>query len=69
MVCISQNAPPHIKEWIEYHKLIGFPKFYFYDNESYDDTFDILKPYIDDDLVEYTLIKARENNWKHTMMR
>ena len=34
MVSISKNEAPYIKEWIEFHKLVGFTKFYFYDNES-----------------------------------
>ena len=59
MVSISKNEAPYIKEWIEYHKLVGFSKFYFYDNESEDNTVDILKPYIDSGLVEYTLIKGK----------
>lgn len=59
MVCISKNEGPYLKEWIEYHKLIGVSKFYFYDNESEDDTYDILKPYISSGLVEYSLIKGK----------
>lgn len=59
MVSISKNEGPYIQEWIEFHKLVGFTKFYFYDNESDDDTLDVLKPYIDSGLVEYTLIKGK----------
>ena len=59
MVCISKNEGPYVKEWIEFHKLIGFSKFYFYDNESEDNTLEILKPYVDAGLVEYTLIKGK----------
>ena len=59
MVSISKNEGPYIREWIEYHKLVGFTKFYFYDNESEDETADILKPYIEDGTVEYTLIKGK----------
>lgn len=59
MVCISKNEGPYIKEWIEYHKLIGFSKFYFYDNESEDNSYEILKPYIVKGLVEYNLIKGK----------
>lgn len=54
MVSISKNEGPYIKEWIEFHKLVGFTKFYFYDNESEDNTLEILKPYINCGLVEYT---------------
>ena len=59
MVSISKNEAPYIKEWIEFHKLVGFTKFYFYDNESDDNTIEILKPYIDSGLVEYNLIKGK----------
>lgn len=59
MVSISKNEGPYIREWIEYHKLVGFTKFYFYDNESDDDTADILKPYIEQGIVEYTMIKGK----------
>lgn len=59
MVSISKNEGLYVKEWIEYHKLVGFTKFYFYDNESDDDTVDVLKPYIDDGTVEYALIKGK----------
>lgn len=59
MVAISKNEASYIKEWIEFHKLVGFTKFYFYDNESEDNTVDILKPYIDSGLVEYILIKGK----------
>ena len=59
MVSISKNEGPYIKEWIEFHKLVGFTKFYFYDNESEDNTKEVLKPYIDSGLVEYTLIKGK----------
>ena len=62
MVSISKNEGPYIREWIEYHKLMGFTKFYFYDNESEDDTKSILQPYIENGLVEYVFIpgKARQ---------
>lgn len=55
---ISKNEGPYIKEWLEFHRLIGISKFYFYDNESTDNTMDILEPYIKCGLVEYHLIKG-----------
>ena len=30
IVAISKNEAPYIKEWIEYHKLVGVERFYFY---------------------------------------
>lgn len=59
MVSISKNEGPYVKEWIEYHRLVGFTKFYFYDNESEDDTASVLKPYVEQGLVEYILIKGK----------
>ena len=59
MVSISKNEGPYVKEWIEFHRLVGFTKFYFYDNESEDETAQVLKPYVEQGLVEYTLIKGK----------
>lgn len=44
-----------LKEWIEYNLLIGVDHFYLYNNNSTDNYNDILKPYIDKDIV--TLIE------------
>lgn len=59
MVCIAKNEGPYIKEWIEYHRCVGFDIFYFYDNDSNDETRDVLKDYIEQGLVIYTLIKGK----------
>lgn len=59
IVAIAKNEGPYIKEWIEYHRLFGITKFYFYDNESEDNTFDIVKPYIDSNLLSYSFIKGK----------
>lgn len=58
IVSISKNEGPYLVEWIEFHRLVGVNKFYFYDNESSDDTKEILKPYIDKNIVEYTFISG-----------
>ena len=59
VVCISKNEGPYIREWIEFHRIVGISKFYFYDNESDDDTSDVLAPYIADGIVDYILIKGK----------
>lgn len=59
LVVISKNEGPYIKEWIEYHKLVGVEKIFFYDNESIDDTFFVLTPYIESGLVEYIKIEGK----------
>ncbi|UQZ89794.1 hypothetical protein C4J81_11475 [Deltaproteobacteria bacterium Smac51] len=54
-VCaIAKNEGPYFKEWLEFHRLAGVDKFYIYDNESSDNTREILEPYIQAGIVEYT---------------
>lgn len=53
-VCaIAKDEGPYFKEWIDWHKSQGVDKFYVYDNESTDNTKEILAPYIASGLVEY----------------
>jgi glycosyltransferase involved in cell wall biosynthesis len=58
-VCISKDEGPNLKEWLEYHLLVGVTKFYFYDNESTDNTREILHPYIDRGIVDYTYFPGK----------
>lgn len=52
-VCaIFQDEAPYLKEWIEYHRILGVEHFWLYNNNSQDDFFDILDPYIDQGIVE-----------------
>ena len=54
-VCaIAKDEGPYFKEWIEWHREQGVEKFYIYDNESTDCTKEVLQPYIESGLVEYT---------------
>lgn len=54
-VCaIAKNEGPYFEEWIEWHRRQGVEKFYIYDNESTDCTREVLAPYIDLGVVEYT---------------
>lgn len=53
IVVVAKNEGPYIKEWIEYHKIVGVDRIYFYDNESDDNTKEILEPYIKDGTVVY----------------
>ena len=59
IVCIAKDEGPYIKEWIEYHKLVGVERFYFYDNGSTDNTREILAPYIKDGTVVYNYIEGK----------
>jgi hypothetical protein len=59
LACIIKNEGPYLKEWIEYHKLIGVEHFYVYDNESDDNGKEVLKPYIDSGLVTYLFFPGK----------
>jgi hypothetical protein len=49
---VFQNETFFLKEWLEYHKLVGFEHFYLFNNSSTDNYMKILKPYIDRGEVE-----------------
>lgn len=54
-VCaIAKDEGPYFKEWLDWHIAQGVDKFYIYDNESKDCTRDVLKPYIEKGIVEYS---------------
>lgn len=48
---IFKNEAPFLREWVEYHLLIGVEHFYLYDNFSDDNFKEILQPYLDDGSV------------------
>ncbi len=48
---IFKDEATYLKEWIEFHKIVGVEHFYLYNNNSSDNYKDILKPYIDDNIV------------------
>lgn len=48
---IFKNEAKVLREWIEYHRLIGVDHFYLYNNFSDDDYLSVLKPYIEQDIV------------------
>jgi hypothetical protein len=53
VICaLFRNEELYMKEWIEFHKLIGVQHFYLYDNGSTDRSLEILQPYIEAKLVD-----------------
>jgi len=48
---IFKNEASCLKEWIEFHRLIGVDHFYLYNNGSRDGYNEILRPYIKEGLV------------------
>lgn len=54
-VCaIFQDEGPYLKEWIEFHRMVGVKHFWLYNNNSTDDYLKTLKPYIKKGIVELT---------------
>ena len=51
IVCIIRNEGRYIREWINFHRVVGVSHFYIYDNESTDDIQEVLKPFIKKNLV------------------
>lgn len=63
-VCaMFKNEAPWLKEWIEFHKIIGVEHFYLYNNDSTDNYLEVLDPYINDGLVELIDWPSIAENW------
>ena len=60
VVAIMKNEGAYLCEWIEFHKQIGIEKFYLYDNESDDNTKQILQPYIEAGVVDYVFYPGQK---------
>ena len=52
--CIIKNEAEYMPEWLEYHLIVGVQKFYIYDNGGTDNLKQVLQPYIDAGIVDYT---------------
>ncbi len=59
LVAIIKDEGQYIREFIEYYRLIGYDKIILFDNESSDNTVQLLKPYIDEGLVDYYYINGK----------
>ena len=49
---IFKDEAPYLKEWVEFHLMIGVEQFYLFNNLSSDNYLEILKPYIDQKIVQ-----------------
>ncbi len=62
---IFQDEAPYLKEWIEFHKLVGVQHFYLYNNCSTDHYLTILKPYIDSGEIELFEWPIQADSWEN----
>jgi hypothetical protein len=52
ITAMFQNEGPYLKEWIEYHRMVGVEHFWLYNDASTDDWREVLEPYIAEGIVE-----------------
>ena len=52
VVCaVFRNEARFLREWIEFHRLVGADKFVLFDNHSVDDFRSVLRPYVESGIV------------------
>jgi Glycosyltransferase family 92 len=62
-----KNKRRYVREWIEFHMMMGITYFLVYDNYSEDGTRELLEPYIQNGVVSYMLWPPKElplYNWE-----
>ena len=65
---IFKDEAPYLKEWIDYHQLIGVEHFYLYNNNSTDNYKEVLDPYINEGsvtLIEWPDTPGQISAYKH----
>lgn len=60
IIAMIRDEGCYLAEWIEYHRLVGVTKFYIFDNESKDNTKEVLEPYIKSGIVKYQFLSDSE---------
>ena len=48
---VYRNEAPYLREWIEFHRLVGVERFFLYNHMSTDGHEEILAPYVDEGIV------------------
>jgi glycosyl transferase family 92 len=60
--CMYRDDAPYLVEWIEFHRLVGFERFFLYNNFSKDEHEEVLAPYVHDGTVVL-------HDWPHHFLR
>jgi hypothetical protein len=53
IVAIFKGEDEYLREWIEFHRIVGVEHFFLYDNGDRESSRAILKPYVDVGIVTY----------------
>jgi hypothetical protein len=64
LVAVFRDEARFLKEWIEFHKMLGVEHFYLYNHKSQDNFLEILDPYIKAGIVELENIDFEPTNLK-----
>lgn len=66
-----KNEAPFLREWIEFHRLVGVERFILYNNDSIDSFAEVLAPYVEKEIVECLdwPNEAGEANWLNAQRR
>jgi hypothetical protein len=65
---IFKDEAPFLKEWIDFHKVIGIDHFYLYNNNSTDKYEEVIQPYVDSGvitLIDWPYQQAQIEAYKH----
>ncbi len=57
---VIKDEQKYLKEWIDYHLLLGVTHFYLLDNSNHNECYKVLKPYIADGLIDYKKYPEKE---------
>lgn len=63
IAAIFRNDAPYLREWIEFHKLVGVDHFWLYNHNSNDDYREVLEPYIREGVVELIEWSSPADDW------
>lgn len=69
---IFKNEAKYLKEWIEFHKIIGVEHFYLYNNNSDDNYLDVLKTHVEQgivDLIEWPFAQGQISAYRHCVKK
>lgn len=66
MCSMFKNEARFLKEWIEFHKLVGVTHFYLYNNRSEDSFMEVLTPYVESGevtLIQWDVAVTDRKSW------
>ena len=52
LCALYKDHADYLREWIEFHRIVGVERFFLYDNESRDEHEEVLAPYVERGIVE-----------------